>query len=514
MYDTSEAFQSAIRAATRKVRVYISLGKDIDATAADDITAIDAPSLPFGDTEQLFDAVYSLDENFATFEGLGIPTAVSHGLIAPPLEPTPYPPASAVWSDVIGDATGAMDWTMAISLSSEHTSALTLYFGAVFATDFTVTFRVGETVTGTSAVTGNAEATWSDRIARTYDNIVLHVTGVSRAWSHLRLAEVEFGASYALAGSDLAGSVSLLREHDPTTARSPAGELTFSLNNVRGAFDPDHPDGLLARMSLGLPVDLSFTVDLAEGRETVPMGRYYITERSFFGSLARITAQDIRGPMGQTYPALTLGTSDSIGEMLDGILVAEGIPHLVPVGLYSMYLDREFAYDGDASLLDILTWLGHKTGWVMVVRRDGTLSFASAASPGDYGMLSKGNMFDYPKLQSPTSYNAVTVLMADGVSYTHDMRTDPSATMLALTVRSPMITTTAERDALVARVVAGLHPQTVKVPFQGDPCIDPGDLVKAPTRHTDDALHLPLMTVTGIETTYGGSYREVLRGSY
>ncbi len=267
-------------------------------------------------------------------------------------------------------------------------------------------------------------------------------------------------------------------------------------------------------MGLGLPVELSFTVETADSRETVPMGRYYITERVFSGSVARITAQDIRGPMGQTYPTLTLGTSDSIGEMLEDILTDEGIPHLVPSGLYSLHLDREFAYDGDASLLDILTWLGHKTGWVMVVRRDGTLSFASAASPGDYGMLSKGNMFDYPKLQSPSSYNAVTISMADGVSYTHDMRTDPSATMLALTVRSPMITTTAERDALVARVVAGLHPQTVKVPFQGDPCIDPGDLVKAPTRHTDDALHLPLMTVTGIETTYGGSYREVLRGSY
>ena len=93
MLSMPSEYLDAIRASTRQIDAYLAVGINIDQTAADDITSITVTdSLPMSNKGQLTDAIYIIQDGLATFERYGITTAISAGMVAPPLKAVKYPP--------------------------------------------------------------------------------------------------------------------------------------------------------------------------------------------------------------------------------------------------------------------------------------------------------------------------------------------------------------------------------------------------------------------------------------
>ena len=96
-----------------------------------------------------------------------------------------------------------------------HTSAFSVYTRDVNIIYATIEFFKD----GVSVASGPMEASrgriqYSDAV--TYDTVVVSVHGVDVPYSHIRVAEIEFGASRTLSKETLTGKVSIIQETDLT----------------------------------------------------------------------------------------------------------------------------------------------------------------------------------------------------------------------------------------------------------------------------------------------------------
>ncbi|MFA6734020.1 MAG: hypothetical protein WCS71_02860, partial [Sphaerochaetaceae bacterium] len=118
-----EGYADVLASTDIRVEPLVSIGTNIDMTAADDMIAVEGTFLPMSNPAQVFDANYQITEWMTTFEGDGIRTAAGFGMLAPPISAVRYPPEVGLWSDVISGADGSIDWTITIRLSKVHSSA-------------------------------------------------------------------------------------------------------------------------------------------------------------------------------------------------------------------------------------------------------------------------------------------------------------------------------------------------------------------------------------------------------
>lgn len=506
-------YADAVASPSRTVSIYLSLGTDIDTTAADDIISITGGMLPMSNTAQATDAIYRIHSGLATFEGDGIPTAVSNGLIVPPLSAHDYPPEVGIWSDAISGSDGSISWTFTILLSSIHTSAFRLYTDGPSITSASCTFS-DDASTETVAMECTTEhATASG--SHTYNRIVVTVTGISEAYRHVRIVECEFGASRSIAGSETSGETVLIDELDPTEQTMPVRELDFSLINVDGTYDPDNPDSHLPDLGIGYPINLSYTVRSGSSAFTVPMGRFIIGERQAEDTTVRISAFDARYKLSDVYASWTLPAGISLGDTLDGLLGAYDVPHSIEEELFSTLAVDEHSFDDTTSLLDDLLKVQQAYGVFLVPDRDGTIHVTTEWPAGTALAVPLEGIYAWPAAKQVTRYNCVSVAYISGDTTLYveqDMRTDPSETKTVLQIaNNPLIRTQERATAVKNRIVARLKLDTVEVDWIGDPSMDVGDTIAIPGKWSQNA---PTPYVVGYrELTFDSGLRDVTRGS-
>lgn len=506
-------YAEAVASPSRTVSIYLSLGTDIDTTAADDIVSVTGGFLPMSNTAQATDAIYEIHSGLATFEGDGIPTAVSNGLIAPPISAMDYPPEVGLWSDVISDADGSISWSFSIVLSSIHTSAFRLYTDGPSITSASCTFS-----DGTSTETVEMECTTEHATAsgsHTYDSITVTIMGISEAYRHVRIVECEFGASRSIAGSETAGETVLIDELDPTEQTMPVRELDFSLINVDGTYDPDNPDSHLPDLGIGYPINLSYTVRSGSSAYTVPMGRFVIGERQAEDTTVRISAFDARYKLSDVYASWAIQTGISFGLTLDDLLGAYDVPHSIDEDLFELDPDDAHTFDDTTSLLEDLLKVQQAYGIFFIPDRDGTVHVTGTWPAGTALAVPLDGIYAWPAARQTTRYNYVSVayIPEDTTLYAeHDMRTDPSETKTVLQIsNNPLIRTKARAETVLNRIVARLKLDTIEVDWIGDPAIDVGDSIAIPGKWSQTS---PVDYIVGYrELTFDSGLRDVTRGS-
>lgn len=508
-----DGYVDAVASPSRTVSIYLTLGTDIDTTAADDITAITGGMLPMSNTAQATDAIYEIHGGLATFEGDGIPTAISNGLIAPPLTATDYPPETGLWSDVISDADGDIDWSFTIALSKSHYSGFRLYTDGPSITAATATFTDGSDSETVDMVCTEDHVTATG--GHTFSSITINVTAISRPYSHVRIVECEFGASRSIAGSETTGETVLIDELDPTELSMPMRELDFSLINVDGTYDPDNPDSRLPELGMGYPISLSFTVENEGARYTVPMGRFVIGERQAEDTSVRITAFDARFKLSEISASWGLDTTESLGDTLDELLTTFDVPHNIDEGLFSVEPEASHTFGDDTTILEDLLKVQQAYGVYFLPDRDGTVHVTQTWPTGTALTVPLDGIYAWPAAKQTSRYNFVSVGYTTGGSTLYveqDLRTDTTETKTVLQIsNNPLITTQARASAVLARIAARIKLDTIEIDWIGDPAVDVGDSISMPGKWSQTS---PTAYIVGYsETSFDSGLRNIIRGS-
>lgn len=514
MFAVSDAYIEAIQSPDRMVDIYLSLGTDIDITAADDIVSIEGDFLPMSNVSQLTDANYSMTELLATYENGGIPTAPSYGVLVPPLSAKAYPPEVGIWSSALSDSTGAVDFHIRVTMAQAHVSALRLYTSGPAITSGEVTFTDEEGTTVTKPLEpGSQYASVSG--ANRYLTIDIHVTGISEPNSHVRIVEIEFGTSFSLSRDKLSGSITLLQELDPTELSMPLSELDFSILNVLGEYDVDNPVTLFNQVAIGFPIDLSFTLTAPDGtRTTVPCGRYSVAAKRNSENNLEVTAYDLRWPLGDIYRPWTLNTTESLGLQLDALLTENDIPHTVSSEVLGIMPYNAYTFNEETSLLSDLLLIQQAYAVYFIPDRTGSVQVVTTLPSDTYGAVDVNGLFTWPSMVEFTSYNYVSVQYGGVNSETSveiDLRTDPSMAKTVLRIANPLVMSQSVAQTIANRLVSRLYSTMTETEWLGDPAMDLGDVVSIPGKWTQGEP--PSYSVIRRESTFDGVFRSVIRGT-
>lgn len=513
MYSMPSDYADNVQSLDRRMSVYISIGTGVDQTAADDLTEVTGEFLPMSNTSQVIDAVYKMTTGMTTFEGDGIPTSADNGLVAPPIAPMDYPPELGVWSNVISDENGNIDFTMTLNLSAAHTSALRIYTVGPNVTSAEVTFVNGDE---SETATCDCYKGYFDVVnSHTYTTIIVHVTGIDRPFCHLRVVEVEFGSAITFSGTNLGGEIVTIAEVDPLETSIPLYELDLSVINVDGSFDEDNPMTRLSEVAIGYPLDMAYSLELGEDMLTVPCGKFYIAERQSSDTRLNLAAFDGRWVLSESYAEWSISTSKSFGETFDDLLQEYGIPHIVEEDLFSKYPDADHTFSSDSSVLDDLLCIQQAYAVYMVPDRDQVMRVTSIWPAGDAGSVNIDTIYSWPTASQTSRYNVVVVPWVDSAGKMHsvsrDLRTDSREPKNPLSIADNLLLDETKANALLTRIISRMTSSTVESLWMGDPAMDMGDTLSIPGRWTTDTPKTYRLDYQ--ELTFDGALTARIRGS-
>ena len=204
----------------------------------------------------------------------------------------------------------------------------------------------------------------------TYDRIDVTVLKISAPYCHARISEIEFGASKTVAPEEMGEEITHIRDVDIFGLTAPLYELNFSLMNIEGLYDIDHPDSLIDTLASGTPVNYSVSVEHDGRQTTVPLGRYYIIEHNSLDDMVEITAMDARIILSDYTMPVTLNTTTPISTSIFNVLSALGIPHIIDAGVDTVYPARDYTPSEPTDVLSQLTYIAQRYDVHVVPSRD------------------------------------------------------------------------------------------------------------------------------------------------
>lgn len=513
MYSTGEAYKRAVRADERKVVPYISLGVGFDPTAADDLSTVEYDGLPLSNPAQVIDANYVMTPGLATFEDDGIPTAAGSGMIAPPIQPVAYPPEAGIWSHDISDADGLIDWTVDIRLTQAHTSAFSIYTDTVHILEGKLTYYNGGAVVRETTIETTMDK-FQDTEITTYDRIVFQSIKIDKPYHHIRIVEIEFGASLTLSNTVLGDTLTLLSEYDPLGISAPVYELDFSLLNVEGEYDQDNPDSLLPQVEKWLPLTFALTIITDEGQTSIPMGRFYITDRSGTDTLLKVTAQDARAILQSTFTPITLNTEQSLGLMFETMLTDLGIPYVIDDSVYQIMPDNNITLDDqERDLLTQALYIQQYYGVYLIPGRDNNLHVTTDDTGDTFPAIDAEGVISYPTPTTAKTYNYIAVSYKEGQTtktFTIDLRENETDARSALQLSNPLVMDATNAERLARDLQTRIYGQLYDMEVFGDASMDPRDTVPIEGRWTQ--RNPDSFRITSIEWKYDGAFLMTLKG--
>lgn len=502
MLSMPSEYLDAMRANTRQIDAYLAVGINIDQTAADDITSVTVTdSLPMSNKGQLTDAIYTLTDGLATFERYGIKSAISAGRIAPPIQATAYPPEVGLWSYRMSDADGSIDWTLDVQLSKAHTSAFTIYTREVNIINATITFYNGGSVVASGTMEARTNSVqYADAV--TFDRVKVDITKVDTPYSHIRIVEMEFGASKTFSKESLTGTVNLILETDFTMQTAPIHELDFTILNVLGEWDIDNPVGYFSTIPNDYPVEVGFTCTAEDGtRWTVPYGRYMISEKNGSDVELKVICYDMRKGLQNTNMAWGVSTDVDLGTTISDILTDMHIAHIVDDDVFTIFPTDTVAFDPERTLMEDFLFIEQRYDVWLNPGRDGYIHVQTHPPQGEYGTMPEAMMYSYPLPYGFTRYNVVQVSYPVGDTteyFTLDKRTTTLEIKSQLTIDNPLIRTKEQAQALANKLYALMFDDMVETDWRTDLTVDIGDSVGQCGRWAN-----------GIPTAYRAVYQEI-----
>lgn len=204
------------------------------------------------------------------------------------------------------DATGAL--TVYTSTAQENgIPGFTIVWSAEYdeyATDFVVTVYNGSTVVATTTVSDNDSSTSVVplQITTPYTRVGITIKEWNTPNHRKRIDSLCYGFHWVFDKKDII-AFTHERTGDLMSAEVSRNEITFSLNNSDGVWNPFNPQGLGQYLSEQQKVTVRYGMDVNGNIEWIPGGIFYLSEwnASPNGLEANFVAKDILGLMGNIF---------------------------------------------------------------------------------------------------------------------------------------------------------------------------------------------------------------------
>lgn len=477
MYPETPAFREAVQADRRHIEIYLHIGSYIDNTSADDITDVVGDVLPMSNPLQMVDANYALTPGLATWEGGGIPTAVSNGWICPPYPGDGHRLETGIWSEPVSGDDGTIDWTLTVHFGGRHLSAITIYCHEVQITEADMTFLVdGQTEHAQQCDIGDGYIDVGHGYP--YDELRLHVTKLADPYKHCRITELEFGSSITISRCE----AEVQTDDDPTLVDIPLWELSFKTVDEYYEYTFDNFYG--RAIDIGSPVELSYSVQTSDGgKSTICCGLYLVRDIQEHKGLISVTCRDVRTLLAEVTGAWSMTAGETVAEAIGRVLGMSGIECVTDPGVTATAKACAFGVEDDH--LEQVRQVLQFYGLALRPMSDARVRLCPVTSHDAYGDISGGQMLGWPQMGTGTrSYNRVDVGYPGGIASV--ALTDPlPVAPIILSVSNPLVETQAEALALATRIKDQSAVKQVTVDWIGDPAVTAGDTIGFPGRYTE-----------------------------
>lgn len=340
-----------------------------------------------------------------------------------------------------------------------------------------------------------------------YNKIVIEILSWCKPYRRARVERLFLGVDKCYKKSEIM-SFSATLSADPISAVLPKSEITFSLLNLDGEYNPDNPSGAAKYLMERQPVTVRMGYMLGEEIEWIKGGTYYLSEWDTpqNGISASFTARDALEFMTDLYTGPITGT---LMEIAQAALQQAELP-LLEDGSVRWALDGSLSEIqapeqqeedlGKQSIAVVLQYVANAGRCVFFQDRDGVLHIEPLDTAlTDYD-IDRFNSYANSELALSKQLKAVDV--NDGqfvLAVGRTGETQPIANPLIADGQAQAVALWAAGYLQNRRQLSGS--------FRADPRLDPLDMVR-----NENQFAASYVLVTEAQFTYNGAFRGSYKG--
>ena len=327
-------------------------------------------------------------------------------------------------------------------------------------------------------------------------------------------------------GKDELFSYSHKQHVDPISTSLPKSEITFSIHNADGEYDPNNPMGISEYLMERQGVKVRYGLKMDDGSvEWTDGGKFYLSEwyAKQNGMTADFTARDGFEFMMKVYKddSFSLNSPRSLRHLATKVLDSAGLTLGYDVDAMELYNTKTTAPLPEDTIANILQLIANAARCVLYQDRDGQIRIEPLTiSDTDYEInssnsyskseISLSKPLKQVKVKVYTYTNGTNGLTSTSteVSYPKDDDIPSGSTGEIITVDNPLVTAECDPSALAEWVYSYLKNRiTIESSWRADVRLDAGDVVK-----NRNAYNVKTVRMTDVEYTYNGAFRGTGKG--
>lgn len=343
-----------------------------------------------------------------------------------------------------------------------------------YAISFTVTAYNGETVVAQAEVSdNNTVETVVDIDLSGYDRIVIAVNKWSIPGHYARIESVYIGHILVFTKSDLM-SFKHKSHGDLLSGELPKNEITFTINNIDGRWNPSNASGATRYLSEQQMAQVRYGFKVDGSVEWIKGGRFHLYEwtASANGIDATFSARDVFDFMIDKTYIPTAETETLYDIITDAFAQAEIEDTVLYLGDVLNEYSASFA-DEDLNIAEVIQYCANAAGCVMYQDRDGNLHVEPLTIEVDYS-IKEDFEWSHPEITLSKPLRNVVVKYGDNQTYTQNHGNSGEDQTL-----NNKYIASAEQAQAVAEYTAEIlgYRETAEVDFRADPRLDVFDAV-------------------------------------
>ncbi len=341
-----------------------------------------------------------------------------------------------------------------------------------------------------------------DVMLDTYDTIVLEISEWSLPNRHARVEGITIGTVKVFDKNSILDFSQTLSA-DPLSLILPKSEISFSISNLNGEWNPDNPQGVYKYLLERQEITAKYGYKINGATEWIPCGKFYISEWNTpqNGIVASFTARDVLGLADIPFILPTVRTMNlyELCEIAGAEAGLTGTDVFIDNSLkdYSVTIPDDFDY----TCAEVLQLCANASLCVMRIDRSGSLHIEKLNnSVTDYQI----NRFNsYKNAEYEISKPLMQVDVNEGLAVFN-----ASALGEVQKLSNPLITT--QQTAMkLAEWTAGILScrRTLSGEYRADPRLDALDIVTVENKYATQKV-----VVTEIKYTFNGAFRGYYEG--
>lgn len=261
-----------------------------------------------------------------------------------------------------------------------------------------------------------------------YDRIDVAVLEWCQPYHRARITEVFAGMQKSYRKSDTVSYNNSIKTY-PLGDKLPKYEIEFEVGNVSGDYDPNNPSGMTKYLMERQPVNVRYGMKVGGKVETIPGGRFYLTEWKSpqNGITATFRARDTLEFMrGIYHRGIYRPAGVSLYALAEGVLLDANLP-LTRSGEHPWRIDESLKYITTTAALpmvsraECLQLIANAGCCMLTVDREGCIVIAPASTEAEDYTVSAFNSYAKPEIELSKQLKTAEV---DVYSYFADAETE------------------------------------------------------------------------------------------